>query len=71
MIYFVGLYIKSKRYIAYSTAMLPVELSTLTNDVSYHTFSLSFQSCELLFDISHYLTLTLQVRRVRIVVSKC
>ena len=25
-----------------------------TNVVSYHTFSLGFQSCELLFDTSHY-----------------
>ena len=26
----------------------------VTNDVSYHIFSLRFQSCELLFDLSHY-----------------
>ena len=40
----------------------------ITNDVSYHTFSLRFQSCKLLFDISHYLTLALQAMHVRILV---
>ena len=44
---------KRKNDVTQSNAMNDVSFKLYTNDVSYQSFSLRFQSCELLADISH------------------